>query len=145
MGLGAGTRCEPVGTTTTIERYAAGTAPGVARLHYRLPARDWRGTAHPSTQSAAARLPPPAPSHRFIHSVHNYSYGQHDGDGREDPRASPPRERAARARVPRPASRHAPSTPTERPLQQSVHPLLQLPRAQQTLHKITISISLKLL
>ncbi|CAG9585641.1 unnamed protein product [Danaus chrysippus] len=54
---------------------AVGTAPGVARLHYRLPARDCRAAAHPSTQSRRPRPPPAAsprttpPPHRFIHSI----------------------------------------------------------------------------
>ncbi|CAG4908789.1 unnamed protein product [Colias eurytheme] len=90
---------------------AAGTAPVVARLHYRLPAQDWRGAAHPSTQRAPPASPPRAPPHRFIHSVYNYSYEPHGGRGLA--RAAP-RERAPRARAAAPRARPPRRTPPRR-------------------------------
>lgn len=62
----------------------------------------------PPRSGRPPRPPPAPPPHRFIHSVHNYSYGRHDG--REAAREAPPRERAARARAP-PPGREAPAPP----------------------------------
>ncbi|KAF9802286.1 hypothetical protein SFRURICE_008968 [Spodoptera frugiperda] len=91
---------------------AAGTAPGVARLHYRLPARDWRAAAHPSTQRPprAARAPQ-RPRRRRIDSFTPYTIIHTVSTTDASSAPAPPRERAARARAPPPARAALPPRP----------------------------------
>lgn len=79
---------------------AAGTAPRVTRLHYRLPARDWRGAAHPSTQRAAA-APRALPRLCRIDSFTSYTIIHRTGTTT----TALPRERAARGHAPARAGR----------------------------------------
>lgn len=83
----------------------------------------------PPRSAAPPPAPPPAPPapppHRFIHSVHNYSYGLHDG---REQRAATPRERAARARAP-------PHTPTARAPPRPREHAHRAPRQTTPVHK----------
>lgn len=109
MGLNAGGVGRAGGhTTTTIERNAVGTAPGVACT------TDYRhgGTRLPRrrTPPRIARRPPRRAAAASIHSLRTQLFIGHDG------RAMPPRERATRARPRARTSGRPTSTPTAHPL-----------------------------
>lgn len=119
---------------------AAGTAPGVTRLHYRLPARDWRGAAHPSTQRppAATRHPPVSRRPRLcrIDSFTLYTIIHRTSTTTTTMRArgaARPRERAARARCPaRPPAARAHTTRPRHAHRITDHPPIYQPTQPHT-------------
>lgn len=114
-------------TTTTSERRRGGDgsrsrSAALPTTGTRLARRAARRTPprRPPAPARGPRPPPALPPHRFIHSVHNYSYGRHDGRAARRARhrhvsarhvlAPLPRPPAPRARPPRAHTR--PYTPT---------------------------------
>lgn len=131
--------CRGIGRTLRLRTRedAAGTAPGVTRLHYRLPARDWRGAAHPSTQRAAAAAPrraPPARRPRLCRIDSFTYYTIIHRTGTTTTTTAPPRERAARGRAPPPAAPHRAARLRRRRRRRAAAPCPASTRAQPNTH-----------